>query len=110
MKIPCTYITLTDIGSFESDAKLDTSTGRVINIKHNKDKNQENINTVYQEQVCVKYEGQEYTFLINYGKHDDYIVDGEEALQFFDIINLKEKIESNLKAKAKPVGRNKVKL
>lgn len=78
MILNCIYSTNTDVGIFESAAKLNLKTGEVFNIKSCSDDGQDEIETVHSEEIYFSFQGKEYTFEVEFNDSEYVLKDGQD--------------------------------
>ena len=107
MILNCTYSTNSDVGIFESNAKLNLKTGKVFDIEICQDDDQEGMETVYSEDISFNFEGKEYTFEVEF-KDSYYALKYEKDLKTIQSIKLATKLEKVLPEKAKIKNQSKI--
>ena len=108
--LKCYYITETDVGDFESLAKVDVKTGHVFDIEDattsDDGESAENVNNVYVERIVVTFKDASQSFEVNFATHDDYYVIPHDLSLLQDLAKeihsdlLKTKLETTIKSKS----------
>lgn len=107
MIVKCTYETNSDIGLFESYAKLNTQTGEVFDIEESKGDDQENIDEIYSKTITFNFEGIEYT--AHTEENDDgYTIENTPEFKTILAIQRNQKIDDLLEEKVEKKSKKKI--
>lgn len=98
MILDCTYSTNTDVGIFESAAKLNLKTGEVFDIKTCSDDGQDDIETVHSEDIYFSFQGKEYTFEVEFND-SEYVLKDNQDLKVVQSIQSASELEKILPEK-----------
>lgn len=98
MILDCIYSTNTDVGIFESAAKLNLETGEVFDIETSSDDGQDDIETVNSEEIYFTFEGKEYTFEVEFND-SEYILKNNQDLKVIQAIQSASDLEKVLPEK-----------
>lgn len=82
------YMTNTDVGIFISPAKLETETGKLVEIDLVDDEQAEDIDIIYSKSICFSYNEEKFEYPVDYldeDSNEESIVDYKNTT-FFQMI------------------------
>lgn len=105
------YMTNTDVGIFISSAKLETETGKLIEVDIVEDTNVDEIDMIYNKSISFSYHEKNFEYPVDYLDEDDNeegIIDYKNT-PFFKLVE-SEKLKEELDATLKNQKKSKIKM